>query len=48
MFNSADFMSLHFGTLNGRIVRGYALTYASANDGAPVPAMVQAAPLRLR
>jgi hypothetical protein len=32
MFNAADFVSLHFGTLNGRIVRGYALTYAAAND----------------
>lgn len=32
MFNSADFMALHFGTLNGRIVRGYALLYSTAND----------------
>ncbi len=37
MFNSADFMSLHFGTVNGKIIRGYALEYAAANDltGAP-------------
>ena len=33
MFNSADFISLHFDTINSKIVRGYALTYASANDG---------------
>jgi hypothetical protein len=32
MFNSADFMALHFGTLNGKIIRGYALEYAAAND----------------
>ena len=33
MFNAADFVSLHFGTVNAKIVRGYALTYAAANDG---------------
>ena len=32
MFNSGDFMSLHFGSVNAEIVRGYALTYAAAND----------------
>ena len=32
MFNSADFIALHFGTVNGKIIRGYALTYAAAND----------------
>ena len=35
MFNSADFISLHFGTVNGRIIRGYALLHAAANDVAP-------------
>ena len=38
MFNSADFMSLHFGTVNGRIIRGYGLVYAAANDARPAPA----------
>jgi hypothetical protein len=37
MFNDVDFISLHFGTLNGRIIRGYALTYAAANDNLPPP-----------
>lgn len=32
MFNAADFVSLDFGTVNGAIVRGYAVKYASAND----------------
>lgn len=32
MFNSADFIALKFGTVNGRIVRGYALLYSAAND----------------
>ena len=38
MFNAADFISLRFGTLNGRIVRGYALVYASKNDALSAPA----------
>lgn len=33
MENNADLMSLRFSTANGLIVRGYALRYASANDG---------------
>jgi hypothetical protein len=36
LFNAADFVSLKFDTLNGKIARGYALKYASAND-APAP-----------
>ena len=32
MFNSADFIALHFGSVNGSVVRGYALAYAAAND----------------
>lgn len=32
MFNAADFISLDFGEVNGRIARGYALRYAAAND----------------
>ena len=44
MFNSADFISLHFGTLNGRIVRGYALVHASANDAARNAAAAGTAP----
>ena len=43
MFNSADFISLHFGTLNGRIVRGYALVHASANDARTAAAPAGAA-----
>lgn len=43
MFNSADFISLHFGTVNGRIVRGYALVYAAANDAANLAAAAPAA-----
>ena len=37
MFNSADFIALRFGTVNGRIVRGYALMYAAANDAVAAP-----------
>lgn len=33
MINAADLASLHFGVLNGRVVRGYALLYATQNDG---------------
>lgn len=32
MANAADVVSLQFGALNGKIVRGYALKYASQND----------------
>lgn len=32
MINDVALANLHFGTVNGRIVRGYALRYASAND----------------
>jgi hypothetical protein len=32
MFNSADLVSLQFGTVNGRIARGYAFRYARGND----------------
>lgn len=39
MFNSADFLSLRFGIVNGRIIRGYALVHAAANDA---PAAVAA------
>jgi len=37
MFNAADFVSLHFGTVNARIARGYAFRYARANDKPYVP-----------
>ncbi len=37
MFNAADFVSLHFGLVNGKIARGYAITYAADNDGADDP-----------
>ncbi len=43
MFNSADFIALHFGTVNGRIVRGYALVHAAANDATPAAAPSPAA-----
>jgi hypothetical protein len=33
LFNAADFVSLKFDTLNGKIARGYALAYAAGNDG---------------
>jgi hypothetical protein len=33
MFYEASLITLHFGEVNGRIVRGYALRYAAANDG---------------
>jgi hypothetical protein len=33
MFNSGDIISLHFSAINAAIVRGYAVKYASANDG---------------
>ena len=32
MFPELNFTSLHFGAVNARIVRGYALRYAAAND----------------
>ncbi|MDQ1713026.1 MAG: hypothetical protein QOE45_2476 [Frankiaceae bacterium] len=32
MFYEANLISLHFGTVNGRIVRGYAVRFAAAND----------------
>jgi hypothetical protein len=41
MFNAADFVSLHFGTLNAKVVRGYALLYAGQND-APGPVVPEA------
>ena len=33
MFNAANFVSLDFSEVNARIARGYAVTYAAANDG---------------
>lgn len=32
MFYDANLINLHFGTVNGRLVRGHALRYAAAND----------------
>ncbi len=43
MFNAADFISLRFGSVNARVIRGYALLYVAANDGSRPSASAPAA-----
>jgi hypothetical protein len=44
MFNAADFVSLKFGALNAKVVRGYALLYAGQNDDVVAPPVVPETP----
>jgi hypothetical protein len=44
MFNAADGVSLHFGALNAKVVRGYALLYAAENDAVEPPPVVPEIP----